>query len=335
MTCGKLMLYLFLCEVILVAIVYYSRTLTLRTSSARGQQHPVTSGLPRPNVDQPPITNRNVNGAELAETNHERHSHPRPTAGGMAFHPNETTCKTSVAIGLAITTRNAANGSYTELTEMPFFRSLLSSFCKTASERYDYRFYLSYDYNDEYLTERSFRVRMSAIFGDYASEMCPYSSAYSLRFVSCKYAGKPAWAQNDAMIEAYLSGIEYFYRINDDTVMTTGNWTERFIDALDRFTPPRIGAVGPKHQGGNLDILTYDFTHRIHVNIHGFYYPRKFPDWYADRWITSVYKPGRSVKLQDVQLVHTMDQGRRYNKTKKADSEVERQVEEDRISVIR
>jgi 23S rRNA-/tRNA-specific pseudouridylate synthase len=29
------------------------------------------------------------------------------------------------------------------------------------------------------------------------------------------------WAQNDAAIEAYMNGIEYIYRINDDTDMET------------------------------------------------------------------------------------------------------------------
>jgi hypothetical protein len=151
----------------------------------------------------------------------------------------------------------------------------------------------------------------------------------------CPHTRKPAWAQNDAMIEAYLSGMEYFYRVNDDTLMKTTNWTERFIDTLDKLSPPRIGVVGPTHTGGNLLILTYDFTHRTHLTIHGFYYPHEFPDWYGDKWITDVYKPSRSFKLPDIMLLHTIQYGRRYNNSHIPDMEVNAVIQRDRAIVIR
>ena len=50
----------------------------------------------------------------------------------------------------------------------------------------------------------------------------------------------------------------------------------------------QVGVVGPHHQGGNTGILTYDFVHRTHVDIFGFYYPRVFSDWFGDDWITKV-----------------------------------------------
>ena len=99
--------------------------------------------------------------------------------------------------------------------------------------------------------------------------------------VHCNHNGKPAWAQNDAMMEAYIDGMDYSYRINDDTLLGTPGWTEKFVNVLESMDPPNVGVVGPTHSGGNLKILTYDFTSSIHVDIFGFHYPKLFTDWFA------------------------------------------------------
>ena len=101
--------------------------------------------------------------------------------------------------------------------------------------------------------------------------------------VICDHTGSPAWAQNDAIMAAYLDGADYMYRINDDTLLLTPGWTEKFIAALLSFDPPNIGVVGPNHQGGNTKILTYDFTSRLHIEIYGYHYPKIFKDWYAGK----------------------------------------------------
>jgi hypothetical protein len=64
------------------------------------------------------------------------------------------------------------------------------------------------------------------------------------------------------------------HRVNDDTDMQAGGWTEAFIEVLGKYNPPNVGVVGPKHSGGNEAILTYDFTHKTHIEIFGFHYPR-------------------------------------------------------------
>ena len=42
-----------------------------------------------------------------------------------------------------------------------------------------------------------------------------------VQLVHCNHRGKPAWAQNDAMMEAYIDGMDFGYRINDDTLLKT------------------------------------------------------------------------------------------------------------------
>ena len=104
-----------------------------------------------------------------------------------------------------------------------------------------------------------------------------------VNLIKCNHNGKPPWAQNDAMIEAYLDGMDYGYRINDDTLLTSKGWTEIFISVLESFDPPNVGVVGPTHSGGNTNILTYDFTSNKHIDIFGYHYPTLFTDWYGGK----------------------------------------------------
>ena len=116
------------------------------------------------------------------------------------------------------------------------------------------------------------------------------------------------------MMTAYMDGNDYFYRINDDTNITTPRWTERLIEELAKYDPPNVGVVGPNDHGGCIhDILCYEFVHRTHVDIFGFHYPRFYTTWAADRWIEDVYKPKRSGKILDVKVTHTRSEGTRYN----------------------
>ena len=106
-------------------------------------------------------------------------------------------------------------------------------------------------------------------------------SIQKVKLVKCNYGGMPARSQNDAMMEAYIDGMDYGYRINDDTLLKTPGWTETFITVLSSMDPPNVGVIGPTHLGGNMDILTYDFTSSVHIDIFGFHYPKIFTDWYA------------------------------------------------------
>jgi hypothetical protein len=99
--------------------------------------------------------------------------------------------------------------------------------------------------------------------------------------VPCNYTKKPAWAQNDAALAAFKEGAHYVLRSNDDTKLPTRkDWTSVLVGDLQGRQPiPNVGVVGPHCPQGNTAILTHDFTHRTHVLIHGFYYPRTFPTW--------------------------------------------------------
>lgn len=220
--------------------------------------------------------------------------------------------ESDIAVGCAVTS-GYSNITVTNIAQLPLFKSLLKSFCATASKGFRYHFYLAYDFSDVVVGLNGFRKTFSEIFHNHVGQFCPHNISVKLNMIICPYSRKPAWAQNDAMMAAYQDGMTYFYRVNDDTVMKTENWTMNFIQALTLFKPPNVGVVGPNHIGGNTKILTYDFVHRTHLEIFGFYYPREFPDWYADGWITKVYSPNNMKKLNNIIVVHTLESSVRYS----------------------
>ncbi|ESO06885.1 hypothetical protein HELRODRAFT_170916 [Helobdella robusta] len=219
----------------------------------------------------------------------------------------------NIALGCALTTRHEQNLNEENLQfKMPFFRSLLTSFCQTATRGFHYNFYVSHDHSDDFFSTKNAHNIFSKAFYKLINTQCSRTVNVTLHLVECHHSGRPAWAQNDAMMAAYMDEMDYYYRLNDDTVLETTGWTEKFIDELQRFNPPNIGVVGPWFKEGNTNILTHDFVHRTHIDIFGFYYPRVFTDWFADDWITQVYWPERSKKVPGTRVKHTMEKGMRY-----------------------
>jgi len=228
---------------------------------------------------------------------------------------DSTRPRSLIAIGCAITSNKLHNVSDNNIREkFLFLDALLPSFCNTSSAHYTYRFYLAYDHDDDVFTNQRLRDAFQRQFySTTTSGVCRDRRIITnLSLVQCNYSGKPAWAQNDAMLEAYLDHVDYFYRINDDTLMLTRGWTEKFIATLESYDPPSVGVVGPNSTGDWVTFLTYEFVHHTHVDIFGFYYPRLFSDWFGDMWITFVYQPNRSTKPGEVRLAHTHSLGRRY-----------------------
>ena len=244
--------------------------------------------------------------------------------------------KNCIAIGGGITSKKIYNIRKDNIrSKFAFFSVLLPSFCRTANSQYQYHFYLAYDQNDPVFSSKDLLAAFQETFFNIGRELCPKGMNLSIHFVQCSHQGRPAWAQNDAMMEAYIDGMEYFYRVNDDSVLASAGWTNAFINTLASYNPPNVGVVGPKHVGGNEVILTYDFVHRTHVDVFGFYYPRIFTDWFADDWVTGVYAPGRVKKLDAISLLHTMNLGQRYQNNLAIGGKLAGQLEVDKTTLQR
>ena len=121
--------------------------------------------------------------------------------------------KKQIAIGGGITSTGLkAFDRETLKARFPLFNVLLPSFCRTLTKGYHYHFYLAYDSVDSYFKSNENQKEFSSIFYDKVLELCPKDVNVSLHLVVCSHHKKPAWAQNDAMLEAYIDNMEYFYR---------------------------------------------------------------------------------------------------------------------------
>ena len=216
--------------------------------------------------------------------------------------------KLSVAIALGITTKLGYDWPTKVMLDlldwMPIFAYFLPTFCSTAETGYIYHFYMAHDHNDVFFKVMSNMKLFKERFINITKSQCHHLDIINLHMVKVLYSGKPAWAQNDAVMAAYKDGRDFFYRVNDDTMMISTNWTHILIGELRKMVPPLVGVVGPTDYGGYTNILTYDFVHRTHIDIFGYHYPREFFGWYGDNWITRVYLPNRSTKLKSVTVNH-------------------------------
>ena len=119
----------------------------------------------------------------------------------------------SAAIGCAITCKKLKQLDSSNIGQKaPIIRTLLSSFCKTASVGYEYHFYLSYDHDDPYFMQTGAIDKFIRTFMNTANTLCVPEILIKLHLMKVMYHSRPAWAQNDAMMEAYLDGVDYMYR---------------------------------------------------------------------------------------------------------------------------
>jgi len=222
-----------------------------------------------------------------------------------------------------------APGSRAALAALPVVKTLLGTLLPVAQPWHVYRFYFAYDHNDAVYERPENRAALEAEFAErFAAEDArrwhPPGGApgavdgsrlvHSVHWVHCDYSGKPAWAHSDAVVAAYKEGADYVFRTNDDSAFPKNpDWADTFVATLRGREPPNLGVVGPTcHEGANW-ILTHDFTHKTHVALFGWQYPRSLPDWSSDDWVTFVYGQfGLMTKLPDVLTAHTLELGTRY-----------------------
>jgi hypothetical protein len=147
------------------------------------------------------------------------HSHSVAPSAGKRL-------ETVIAIGGGITSRGVHDVTAASdfAAKFQFFHVFLPTFCMTANPNFTYRFYLAYDHTDPVFANGGIAAGFSRTFDDQMAKLCsgPRGIRTSLHLVQCSHSGFPTWAQNDAMLEAYIDHVDYFYRINDDTRFVSG-----------------------------------------------------------------------------------------------------------------
>lgn len=72
------------------------------------------------------------------------------------------------------------------------------------------------------------------------------------------------------------------------------------------YNPKNLGVVGPYIENKEVirKIILFEFVHRTHFHIFGYFYPRIFSGWFADDWLSHAYQNNNAFILEDVIVNH-------------------------------
>ena len=81
-------------------------------------------------------------------------------------------------------------------------------------------------------------------------------------YIFCCFQHAPSFVVSALIKDAYDDGCDYFYQINDDTLINAFGWAEGFTAELRNNPLGRnVGVTGPADTN-NRRILTHAFVHR-------------------------------------------------------------------------
>lgn len=216
--------------------------------------------------------------------------------------------KVNPSICILIPVTSAKQEQWSSLQQTFLYQYPLQSLATTCEpNNFTYRLLIGYDTDDALFDNRT---TINALHS-WCLDRIPFVELTTYAMPNAYH--KPGPMMNNLSSEAYATGCDFLYRINDDTEMLTP-WTSAFVSALASFSPPNIGVVGPTCHQGNTAILTHDFVHRSHIEIFGSHYPVELTDWWLDDWISLVYGDNNTLKHPQV-IVHHHAVSTRYEVT--------------------
>ena len=215
--------------------------------------------------------------------------------GLVDSHSNRKSGVIGVAILIPTTTNKI---KYPSLHNFTLMTECLPSIKATVEPKFNYKVYIGTENNDFLVTQFD-KIKSLSAGNIEIIPMIVKGGTFNIVI-------------NEIARQAYKDGVDYMCRINDDTTFMTKNWTSFGIKTLSNFEPANVGVVGPTCRQGNIHVMTHDMVHRTHLEIFNYYYPPVFENWFLDDWITLVYKPNRSIKLETWEVFHSLKQGTRY-----------------------
>lgn len=208
------------------------------------------------------------------------------------------------------------------IADSPFWNNLFDSFMKSVdwrSNRYVFRFFIGFDRGDslydtgdawsDFREEFKHRAifRMTEQMMDESAINKVLESQLSVKLMHFEHLeGAPSQVVSQLILTAYTDGFDYFYQVNDDTVLESPNWAPLLISSLQK-NPVRsnLGVTGPR-DANNEKIFTHSFVHRTHVDIFGYLFPPSFKNWWSDDWISTVYGKLHTFRTSDVVIQHNV-----------------------------
>lgn len=203
-----------------------------------------------------------------------------------------------IAIMMGATTKRVAAPS---TNNMALFTVSLPSIAKTVECGFRYTVFVGYDAGDVFFDSPAGVKTLKTWFQHHVRNPLQRGGV-DIELVPVRVdnpTSKPGPVFNAVALRAQSAAADFFYRINDDTLLLTP-WAGAFACTLCSLGPP-YGVVGPV-ESVRRDILTHDFVHAMHLDIFGEYYPTNLTDWWLDDWISKVYGPARSYRLAEVKV---------------------------------
>jgi len=209
-----------------------------------------------------------------------------------------------MCVAMPVTTRKMTD---IRTETLPFFDQFLPPFVKYSEPHlFQYRLYLGYDDGDAYYDNPNNQQEFYNQFKKLIPEQ--YQSRFQLKLLELKNVSSPARAASDVSRRCHDEGAEYIFKLNDDISMDSPGFSSNLTYELQNRPIKNFGMVCPNHEGGNTRICVIDYTHRTHLDIFEYHYPRAFTDWYCDNWISFVYGKLDAVpyarKLNHVRAIH-------------------------------
>jgi hypothetical protein len=203
-----------------------------------------------------------------------------------------------IAIMLGSTSKKVASPS---TDSMALFTLALPSIAKTVECGFRYTVFVGYDAGDPFYDTTAGLAALHDWFGRHV-EAPLAERGFSVAIEAVRIdnpSSKPGPVFNALARHAQARDVDFFYRVNDDTLMVTP-WASAFVCALCSLGPP-YGVVGPV-ESVMVGILTHDFVHKTHLAIFDDYYPPELSDWWMDDWISQVYGSARSIMVASVKV---------------------------------
>lgn len=203
-----------------------------------------------------------------------------------------------IAILVPVCSRNQ---NYKFIEDTPLMRCLLPSFERTKEDGYTYTFFVGYDEDDDF-------------YRNHATELPGKVSI--LR--GCQHAPARAWNVLASAAYADPAGYDYFFQIGDDVILETPKWTSQFVKYLQSHD--NVGVVGPCNLVNHRQrvaankpfVIENGFVHRKHLDTFGYFFHPGIRNWYCDDWLTRVYDPPYSAKLDTTILCRNTVVDTRY-----------------------
>ncbi len=225
-----------------------------------------------------------------------------------------------ICVGVPMTSKSTRMKT---VKDSPFWSNLFDSFMKSIdwrSNRYIFRFYLGFDKADElYDTgdawseiREEFKERATFRLKEQHLEIADITKILdkqlTLKLMHFDHLeGAPTQIVSQLMLTGYVDSFDYFYQVNDDTLIETPNWPPKLIEALAANPKiPNFGVTGPLDTN-NDKIFTHSFVHRTHIEVFGHMFPTSFKNWWSDDWISTVYGSEHTFHLSDVTIKHNVE----------------------------